>query len=200
MDEVREAYTAWSEPYIELFGSISAVAAEDLALITRNLSIRPGVVLDAGCGPGHLTAHLRSVGMDAIGVDMVPEFIEHARTAHPDGRYGLGSMFRLPIPDRSVAGIVAWYSLIHVIPAELDRALSELRRVMIAGGMLVAGFFDGNEVLAFEHKVVTAYTWPVDEFSSRLRRAGFVEVERLSRPGNVRDGVRPHAGLAAMAN
>lgn len=56
--------------------------------------------------------------------------------------------------------------------------------------------FDGSEVAAFDHKVVTAYRWPVDEFSERLAQAGFTEVERLRRPG---EGThRPHAAIAAV--
>jgi 2-polyprenyl-3-methyl-5-hydroxy-6-metoxy-1,4-benzoquinol methylase len=80
-----------AERYIELFGSTAQVHPDDLALIARHLSIRPGTVLDVGCGPGHLTAHLRSLGVDATGIDMVPEFIDHARASHPDGRYETGS-------------------------------------------------------------------------------------------------------------
>ena len=47
-------------------------------------------VLDLGCGPGHLTDYLRSLGVDAMGIDMVPEFIAHAKATHPTGRYQLG--------------------------------------------------------------------------------------------------------------
>ena len=68
---------------------------------------------------------------------------------------------------------------------------------MAPAGTLVAGFFDGDEVAAFEHKVVTAYFWPVDELADRLRRAGFTEVERRRRPG-AEPGPRPHAALAAV--
>lgn len=68
---------------------------------------------------------------------------------------------------------------------------------MAPSGTLVLGFFDGDEVAAFDHKVVTAYRWPVDELSERLTRAGFTEVERLHRPA---DGThRPHAAIAAIA-
>ena len=188
-----------AEQYIELFGSSAQVHTHDLALITRHLSIRPGTVLDVGCGPGHLTEHLRSQHVDAAGIDLVPEFIDHARATHPDGRYELGSMHRLPVPDRSVAGILAWYSMIHLPPDDLDSVLAELRRAMAPAGMLVAGFFDGDEVAAFEHKVVTAYSWPVDELSARLRRAGFTEIERHLRPGVAEPGHRPHAAIAAIA-
>ncbi len=189
-----------AEQYIELFGSSAQVHADDLALIARRLSIRPGAVLDVGCGPGHLTAHLRSLEVDATGLDLVPEFIDHARVTHPDGRYELGSMRQLPVPDRSVAGILAWYSLIHLPPDDLDGVLAELRRAMAPAGTLVVGFFDGDEVVAFEHKVVTAYYWPVDAFAERLRHAGFTEIERRRRPGVAEPGRRPHAAIAAIAS
>ncbi|HMG41017.1 MAG TPA: class I SAM-dependent methyltransferase, partial [Acidimicrobiales bacterium] len=158
-----------------------------------------GAVLDVGCGPGHLTAHLRSLEVDATGLDLVPEFIDHARVTHPDGRYALGSMHQLPAPDRSIAGILAWYSLIHLPPDDLDGVLAELRRAMAPAGTLVVGFFDGDEVVAFEHKVTTAYYWPADAFAERLRQAGFTEIERQRRPGVAEPGHRPHAAIAAIA-
>ena len=197
---VRQAYGALADQYIELIGSTAQVHDDDLALITRYLSIRPGTVLDVGCGPGHLTAHLRSLGIDSMGLDLVPSFISHARSTDPGGRYGLASMAHLPVGDRSVAGVLAWYSLIHVPPDELDDVLRELRRAMVPAGVLVTGFFDGAAVEVFDHKVTTANRWPIDELSLRLRRAGFVEVERQQRPANVERGIRSHAALVATAS
>ncbi|SCL59079.1 Ubiquinone/menaquinone biosynthesis C-methylase UbiE [Micromonospora eburnea] len=197
MAQVRQAYASVAELYIELFGTSQQVHADDLAFIGRHLAGRPGTVLDLGCGPGHITDHLRSLGVDAQGIDMVPEFIAHARATHPSGSYQLGSLEKLDVADHSIAGILAWYSLIHLPPQDIDGVLAEFRRAMAPGGKLVLGVFYGDEVAAFDHKVVTAYRWPLDEFSERLRRAGFAEVERLRRPG---DGThRPHAALAAVA-
>ena len=188
-----------ADEYVELLGTIDAVHHDDLELITRRLSIPTGVVLDAGCGPGHLTDHLRSLGVDAVGIDQVPEFISHAGIAFPASRFALGALHDLPVPDHSVAGILAWYSLIHLRPDEIDDVLAELRRAMATGGTLVVGCFDGERVEAFDHRVVTAYRWPVDELSERLRRAGFVEVERQQRPGVDEAGRRPHAAVVAVA-
>ncbi|WP_439427086.1 class I SAM-dependent DNA methyltransferase [Micromonospora sp. LA-10] len=194
---VRQAYGAVAELYIELFGSTAHVHPDDLALIGRHLGGRTGPVLDLGCGPGHLTDHLRSLGVDATGIDMVPEFVAHARATHPDGAYRLGSLDDLAVPDHSVDGILAWYSLIHLPPSDLDGVLAGFRRAIVPDGPLVVGIFIGDEVSAFDHKVATAYRWPVDEFSARLRRAGFAEVERLPR---LEDTHRPHAAVAAVAS
>ncbi len=197
LEQVRLAYASVADLYIELFGTSQQVHADDLAFIGRHLAGRPGTVLDLGCGPGHITGYLRSLGVDATGIDMVPEFIAHARAAHPGGRYQLGSIANLDVADHSIAGILAWYSLIHLPPQKLDGVLAEFRRAVAPAGSVVLGLFDGDEVAAFDHKVVTAYRWPVDEFSERLTRAGFTEVERLQRP---REGDRrPHAAIAAIA-
>ncbi|MCX4472487.1 class I SAM-dependent methyltransferase [Micromonospora sp. NBC_01655] len=197
LEQVRQAYASVAELYIGLFGTSQQVHADDLAFIGRHLADRPGPVLDLGCGPGHITGYLRSLGVDATGIDMVPEFIAHAQAAHPGGRYQLGSIDNLAVANHSVAGILAWYSLIHLSPQNLDGVLAEFRRAMAPAGTLVLGLFVGDEVAAFDHKVVTAYRWPVDEFSERLTRAGFTEVERLQRPSE--GAHRPHAAIAAIA-
>jgi len=197
MEQVRQAYASVAGLYIGLFGTTQQVHADDLAFIGRHLAGQPGTVLDLGCGPGHITGYLRSLGVDATGIDMVPEFIAHAQAAHPSGRYQLGSIENLDVANHSIAGILAWYSLIHLPPQNLDGVLAEFRRAVAPAGMVVLGLFNGDEVAAFDHKVVTAYRWPVDELSERLTRAGFTEVERLKRPS---EGThRPHAAIAAIA-
>ena len=73
--------------------------------------------------------------------------------------------------------------------------LAAVRRTMRPTGRLVVGFFDGEEVAAFDHKVVEAYFWPVEEMSARLARAGFAEIERMRRPAG--DSHRAYAAIAA---
>lgn len=196
-EQVRQSYASVADLYIELFGTSQRVHPDDLAFIGRHLVGQRGVVLDLGCGPGHITGYLRALGVQATGIDMVPEFIDHARAADPGGRYELGSLEHLDTVGHSVAGILAWYSLIHLPPQELHGVLAGFRRAMAPAGRLVLGFFDGDEVAAFDHKVVTAYRWPAGEMSKRLARAGFTEVERLRRRA---DGDhRAHVAMAASA-
>jgi ubiquinone/menaquinone biosynthesis C-methylase UbiE len=200
MEHVRQAYANMADQYIELFGNTTYMHSEDLALITRRLAIRPGTVLDVGCGPGSLTEHLRMCDVDVVGIDVVPEFIEHACTAYPRGRFEIASMDQLPLANGSIGGMLAWYSLIHLPTAEIDDVLLELRRVMSSGAVLVVGFFAGDEVTDFAHGVTTAYYWPVDELAARLHRAGFTEAERQHRPGVNEPGRRPEAAIVAIAS
>ena len=196
-EQVRKSYAPVADLYIELFGNRQQVHRDDLAFIGRHLAGRRGAVLDLGCGPGHITDYLRELGVNATGIDMVPEFIDHARVAYPNGRYEFGSVESLDAADHSVAGLLAWYSLIHLAPQDLHGVLAEFQRAMAPAGMLVLGLFDGAEMTAFDHKVVTAYRWPADEISKRLARAGFTEVERLQRPAD--DHHRAHVAIAAVA-
>jgi SAM-dependent methyltransferase len=194
---VRDAYSTLSEQYIGLFDGDWDALAEETAMVRRHLVGLDGPVLDLGCGPGHWTAYLHTAGADATGVDMVPEFLAHARANYPGPEFRLGSMTGLDVPDHSVAGILSWYSTIHLPPVDLDRALSEFRRLLAPGGRLVIGFFDSeDEVAAFEHKVITAYRWPVDEFSARLAKAGFAELERRQQQFPERPD-RRYAAIAA---
>nr|WP_245885500.1 class I SAM-dependent methyltransferase [Kineococcus rhizosphaerae] len=176
---------------------MDVVHPDDVRLIDRHLQHLSGLVLDLGCGPGHLTGHLHAGGCEVVGIDVVPEFVAHARRTHPGAAFEVGSLNDIARADASVAGVLAWYSLIHVEPGQLDGALVSIRRLLVTGGVLVLGFFDGLVREPFEHKVTTAYRWPVDEMADHLASAGFEEVDRLQRP---EDGERrPHAVLAVQA-
>jgi SAM-dependent methyltransferase len=142
-----------------------------------------GTVAELGCGPGQMTAHLRDLGLTAFGVDLSPVMIGLARQAYPDLRFEVGSMTALDLADGELSGILSWYSIIHTPPEELRPYFAEFRRVLAPGGHLLLGFFEaeGGPVTAFDHKVTTAYRWPVDDLAKLAAEAGFVEVGRMLR-------------------
>jgi SAM-dependent methyltransferase len=195
--DVQQAYSSLAQQYIDLLGSMEIVHPDDLRLIERHLGHLTGPVLDLGCGPGHLTGYLHAGGCEVTGIDLVPEFVAHARRTHPGVPFEVGSLTDVARPAACVAGVLAWYSLIHLEPAPLDDALVGIRRLLTPGGALVVGFFEGSSCEPFEHEVTTAYRWPADEMAGRLASAGFAEVERSTRP---QEGERrPHAVLALRA-
>ena len=140
---VQRAYSRVAEQYTDLFGSVERVHPGDLELIRRHLAQLSGPVLDLGCGPGHLSGFLHSLDADVTGIDLVPEFIAHARSTHPGVRFEMGSMVGLERPPGSVAGVLAWFSLIHLDPRQVAGVLATIRRVMAPGGALVLGFSTG---------------------------------------------------------
>ncbi|MGO4431905.1 trans-aconitate 2-methyltransferase [Paenarthrobacter sp. RAF9] len=107
---VRSAYGARAKEYTELFGTIDNTHPADQALIAAWAHGLDGKVIDAGCGPGQWTNFLHALGVDAEGVDIVPEFIESARQHYPNTAFRVGSLEQLQVPDQSLAGILAWYS------------------------------------------------------------------------------------------
>ncbi len=156
-----------------------------------------GPVADLGCGPGHLTAHLRSLGLDASGVDLSPAMISLARAAHPDLRFEVGSMAALDLPDASLAGILSWYSVIHTPPVDVPRYFAEFARTLASGGHVLLGCFEsrGAPLTSFDHKVTTAYCWPLDELAGIAAAAGFAEVGRMYREPVAGERPLRHAAL-----
>lgn len=120
LTETRNSYDTVAASY----------ADETRDLLDRLLYVRAGVVLfadlvraidggpvaDMGCGPGHTTALLRELGVDAFGIDLSPAMIEIARRS------------LIHIPDEAVPGVLA-----------------QFHRVLRPGGVLAVGFHVGDE-------------------------------------------------------
>ena len=104
-----------------------------------------GRVCDLGCGPGHVARYLHDRGCDVIGIDLSPRMIEMARQLNPEVEFRVGDLAALELEDGSLAGVVAFYSLIHLQPGQLAAALIELRRVLQPGGRLLAAVHEGDE-------------------------------------------------------
>ena len=196
---VRDAYSSKSEQYIDLFDGDWDAHEVDAAFIRRHLRSVQGPMLDLGCGPGYWTAYLHQMGARVTGIDLVPEFIQHARATHPGPDFRVGSMTDVDGLKHSVAGILSWFSTIHLPPADLSAVLAEFRQLLALSGTLVLGFFDSDdEVAAFDHAVATAYRWPAARLAEHLADAGFSQVERLQRQGADRPD-RRYAAIAARA-
>lgn len=117
-----------------------------LALFADLVRVRGGgPVVDVGCGTGRITGHLRKLELDAFGIDLSPGMIDAARRDHPGVRFDLGSMTDLDLADASVAGLVAWYSLIHIPDGEIGSVLTHFRRVLRPGAPLLLSFHVGDE-------------------------------------------------------
>ena len=189
------AYEARADEYIDLLGSMEAVHPSDRQLVDTWASTLTGPVLDAGCGPGHWTAHLADRGLEVSGVDLVPRFIAHATAAHPGIPFLLGSIDSLDAASGSLGGILSWFSTIHHEPGAIETPLGEFARAVRPGGGLLVGFFTGAEVEAFDHAVATAYRWPAAELRRRVDAAGFDVVETHTRETG---GARPVGALVCV--
>jgi SAM-dependent methyltransferase len=129
-------------------------------------------------------------------VDLVPEFIEHARGAYPGIPFRTGSLDALDVSTGTIGGVLAWYSLIHHDPETIRTPLLEFRRVLRPGGALLIGFFEGHVLEEFDHVVVPAYQWPVGHLCDELVAAGFDVVETHARTTT---GQRSHGAILALS-
>lgn len=103
-----------------------------------------GTICEIGCGPGQIARYLKDRGADVRGIDLSPEMVNCARRLNPDIPFERGDMLALDTPDDSLAGIVAFYSIIHIRRGEVTRALREMRRVLKPGGKLLMSFHQGD--------------------------------------------------------
>jgi ubiquinone/menaquinone biosynthesis C-methylase UbiE len=142
-----------------------------------------GEVADLGCGPGRVTAHLAGIGVDIFGMDLSPRMIALARQEYPELRFDEGSLENLALGDAALAGIVAWYSIIHLPPERVPDVLTEFYRVLRVEGHALLAFqaTDVHDVEPFDHKVIRSYRWSPERLATLAEAAGFVTVARMVR-------------------
>lgn len=79
----------WDPEQYLRFGDERTRPARDLAM---HVGIKPGTIVDVGCGPGNSTLVLRDMFPDADieGIDSSPEMIEKARSGNPGMDFRVG--------------------------------------------------------------------------------------------------------------
>ena len=102
MAATRASYDAVASGYAEAMSdelrhkpldrALLTVFAEQVRLGGRRPS-DPARVWDVGCGPGHVTAFLAGLGLDAAGIDLSDRMVAQARARHP------GLEFRTRLDD-----------------------------------------------------------------------------------------------------
>ncbi|WP_163508727.1 class I SAM-dependent DNA methyltransferase [Fodinicola acaciae] len=193
LTDTRDSYDTVAESYADMLRDAMAsrpYLRAALALFAEKvLADGGGPVADVGCGPGHITAHLRDLGVDAFGIDLSPGMVRTAQREHPGVRFEVGSMTDLDLADGSVAGLISWWSLIHVPDDEVPIVMKHFHRVLRAGGALQIGFHVGDET---RHKTqgygghpmrIDVHHRPPEKVADWLRNAGFqIEAQLLLDP------------------
>ncbi|MBR1127115.1 class I SAM-dependent methyltransferase [Bradyrhizobium iriomotense] len=111
------------------------------------------ILLDAGCGPGTITAALAGIVGNAVGVDIEPKAIAAAHQLA--AKAGLANvtfveadMTALPFEDGTFDAVFFHAVLYHQSQAVLARTLAEARRVLKPGGLVATRDADvGGNVL-----------------------------------------------------
>ncbi|WP_217245626.1 class I SAM-dependent methyltransferase [Streptomyces sp. AC602_WCS936] len=184
----RTFYDAVAEDYHARFRAVLDDAPLDRALMGAFAELvgPEGQVADLGCGPGLVTAHLASLGLEVFGLDLSTSMLAIARREHPGLRFEQGSMLDLDLPDEALAGAVSWYSSIHTPWERLPDLFAEMRRVLAPGGHLLLGFQVGDEPRHHDrpwgHPVALDFERrQPDRMAELLERAGFTVLSRTVR-------------------
>lgn len=190
-DLTRAAYDEVAASYAEMIPDTRYEASVDLAMVrhfVESIEVRPGAVLDAGCGTGRMIGHLLSIDaeLDVAGSDLSPSMLEVARSAHPGLELVVGDNAALPFDDGRFDGVLAWYSTIHTPPHRLGTVYDEFRRVLRPGGMLLLGYQAGTGDRRIDrpygHDVeLSAYLHHTPYVRDALGSAGFTVTAALDR-------------------
>jgi ubiquinone/menaquinone biosynthesis C-methylase UbiE len=156
----------------------SALLSAHIAL-TRPLS--PRLVLDAACGTGVLGGELARRGTTVIGVDICREMLD--RAAKRLNLCVLSDIARLPFRSGAFDLVVCRQGLTYVQP---ERGLSELRRVVRAGGNLLISLitpyseadYDWFERRCKIKKPKQTWVPSVDSLDRLAQNAGLVALHR----------------------
>lgn len=194
-DRVRSGYSAVAAAYAEaLVDELRDGQPFECWLLERvaaHAARTGGPVVEAGCGPGHVTAHLADRGAAATGVDLAPAMVEQASARFPQATYAVGDLRALMRPPAAAgwAAVLGWYSLIHLTTGELPAAIGSLVRPLAPGGLLVLAFHAGSRVRHvdewFDHEVDLDFVQQEPAAVATLvEAAGLVEVEWYRR-GNL---------------
>ncbi|MCM0618877.1 DUF480 domain-containing protein [Nocardioides bruguierae] len=153
-------------------------------------------LVEAGAGPGHVTAYLAAQGADARGLDVSPAMAALARARHPELRFDVGDLRRLMRPEAAEGwgAVVSWFSTHHFSPGELPDVVAALARPLAPGGQLLLATYTGTEVhrvgewLGYDVTGLAVVPTDPTRLVEAVRAAGLEDVEWYVRGARPEDG------------
>jgi SAM-dependent methyltransferase len=175
-------------------------AAHEYAMATYDYESYPGLedevvrfhsripdgfpVLDLGCGGGRDSRLLAASGHKVIAGDICAPMLGCARTLSADYGTAIGylrlDMRALPFAAGTLGGVWASGSMLHLPPAEIPRALSEILRALVPGGLAAISMRAGESEGWREGGSLKGRRWfthvTSDGFAAMMSAVGFADV------------------------
>lgn len=176
-------------------GPFHGIYEEKLSAVLGRLgAVEPGRVLDAGGGPGRLSAPLAARHRVTL-ADISPEMLEEASRRCPPGvRLVEADARRLPFEEAAFDDVVALDLLCHLPSAE--QGLRELARVLRPGGRVT---FDTTNAVPWWVLAYPSYVrWRPGRLLATLRSGGVLPEWRRNVRHHRREEVRQAAREAGL--
>ena len=192
LDDVRASYDRVAENYVAMgAGELADRPWLRAVLAAFAETVRGrGPVLDVGCGPGSVTAHLAGLGVDVAGVDLSPGMVAQARRLHPGLRFDVASATELDLAESSLGGVLGWWSLFNLPRDVLPGVLRSFAGALVPGGQVLVGTHvgEGDLVRTQGYGGVpvtwTTHLWRPEQLSAMLADAGLEPVSELRLPAD----------------
>ncbi len=187
-NKVAEVYDAVAMEYAGKFCGEHDKKLQDREILHRFSQEVAGKepIWDFGCGPGQTTIYLSNLGVEISGLDLSEKLIQLANKLHPGITFRKGNILDLEFENESIAGIVAFYAIVHFSREQVERAFREIFRVLQPGGVFLFTYHIGEGAVHLDEflgKVVEIdFIFFNTEFIHNcIKDAGFVLIEIIER-------------------
>jgi ubiquinone/menaquinone biosynthesis C-methylase UbiE len=188
VSKVENLYDSIAKEWAETFSGEHEKKPKDQEILHRFSqeigNRRP--VWDFGCGPGNTAKYLKDLGIEISGLDLSEKILEQARAIHPRIHFRKGNILELEFDDDSIAGVVAFYAIIHFTEEQVGTAFREVFRVLQPGGVFLFTYHIGEKTIHLEEflgkKVdIDVMLFTTELIFSCLKDSGFEKIEIIER-------------------
>ena len=188
LDNIERMYDIVAKDYSEAFSGELEKKPKDQAIL-RRFSIEIGdkkPVWDIGCGPGQITKYLKNLGMEVSGLDISDKILEQARINSPEIHFRKGNILGLEFENDSIAGIVAFYAIVHFTEEQVGVAFREVFRILKPSGIFLFTYHSGEETIRVEEYLgkkvdIELRLFKTDFIVTCLKNCGFKIIDIINR-------------------
>lgn len=190
MDQLRKFYDLVAEEIAKKWYP-NEILMPTIKDFLSNFKFKPRI-LDLGCGPGHESLRLHSLGAEVVGVDFSSESIKIARKRNPNCTFLFKDYFELAEGIGLFDGIFSSGSIIHIPYEKLPKLFEILTHLVRNGGFLELIIQEGKGQKRMEHviknekieRVIYFFTLKelkpiLSQFSFYFYRKGYLEKKLL---------------------